>query len=92
MMLNLGASNLGPRPARINPLRKDIMTVADIEPEALLHARLIRYDPGAGIAWRRDWPVFEHVVCITPGHEAVELRRRSGTRFERCQMARAPRW
>jgi DNA oxidative demethylase len=38
-----------------------------LQPGELVQPLLIRYDPGAGIGWHRDRPVFEHVLGISLG-------------------------
>lgn len=81
-----------PFPAWLGPLRRRAASFAGLDPDALVQALLIRYDPGAGIGWHRDRPVFEHVVGISLGHEAVmRFRRRAGARFERRQIPLPPR-
>lgn len=63
-----------------------------LDPAALVQALVIRYDPGAGIGWHRDRPVFEHVVGISLGSAAtMRLRRRTGAGFERRAADLAPR-
>jgi alkylated DNA repair dioxygenase AlkB len=58
----------------------------------LVQALLIRYDPGAGIGWHRDRPVFEHVLGISLGAAAtLRLRRRSAGGFARAAASLAPR-
>jgi hypothetical protein len=49
------------------PLRKRAAQFACLEPNELVQALLIRYDPGAGIGWHRDRPVFERMV-LAPGN------------------------
>lgn len=81
-----------PLPAWLLPVRDRAAALAHLPAEALVHALLIRYDPGAGIGWHRDRPVFEHVVGVSLGAPAVmRLRRRQGSRFERKQLPLAPR-
>lgn len=59
---------------------------------ALVQALIIRYDPGAGIGWHKDRPVFEHVVGVSLGAPAMlRLRRRRDARFERASAPLAPR-
>src|SRR5690606_27681143 len=63
-----------------------------LQPDDLVQALLIRYDPGAGIGWHKDRPVFEHVVGISLRNAAMlRLRRRKGTGFERAKVELAPR-
>ena len=65
---------------------------AGLAPDLLAQALLIRYDPGAGIGWHRDRPVFEHVVGISLGSAAaMRLRRRVEDGFRRATLPLAPR-
>ncbi|MDE2410138.1 MAG: alpha-ketoglutarate-dependent dioxygenase AlkB [Sphingomonadales bacterium] len=58
----------------------------------LVHCLLTRYDPGAGIGWHRDRPVYEHVVGISLGAAAtLRLRRRHAGRWQRASLPLAPR-
>lgn len=58
----------------------------------LAQALLIRYDPGAGIGWHRDRPVFDHVVGISLGVSApLRFRRRKPDGFDRITVPLAPR-
>jgi DNA oxidative demethylase len=81
-----------PIPDWLLPVRAKAATFANLPPADLVHALLIRYDPGAGIGWHRDRPVFEHVVGISLGNRAtLRLRRRSGRGFERASAGLPPR-
>lgn len=65
---------------------------AGLQPGDLVQALLIRYDPGAGIGWHKDRPVFEHVVGISLGNAAtLRLRRRTAAGFERAKAQLPPR-
>ena len=65
---------------------------AGLQPGDLVQALLIRYDPGAGIGWHKDRPVFEHVVGISLGYAAtLRLRRRTAAGFERAKAELPPR-
>jgi alkylated DNA repair protein (DNA oxidative demethylase) len=58
----------------------------------LVQALLIRYDPGAGIGWHRDRPVFGHVIGISLGAPAtLRFRRRRAGGFDRASALLAPR-
>lgn len=75
------------------PLRERAAAFAGLDPDALVQALVTRYDPGAGIGWHRDRPVFEHVVGVSLGAPAVlRLRkRRADGKFERAEAALEPR-
>lgn len=75
-----------PMPEWLDDLRARAARLAGLHPDDLVPALLIRYDPGAGIGWHKDRPVFEHVVGISLGHEAtLRLRRRTALGFERAK-------
>jgi len=81
-----------PMPDWLDDVRSRAARFAGLDPDELVQALLIRYDPGAGIGWHKDRPVFEHVVGISLGHEAtLRLRRRSDRGFERAKAALSPR-
>lgn len=81
-----------PMPEWLLPLRARAAVFAGLAADDLLQALLIRYDPGAGIGWHRDRPVFEHVVGISLGAPAaMRLRRRKPDGFDRRSAALAPR-
>ena len=79
-------------PAFLLPVRDRAAAFAGLEPDALEQALLIRYDPGAGIGWHRDRPIFDHVIGISLGVPAVmRFRRRRDERFDRADALLAPR-
>jgi DNA oxidative demethylase len=74
------------------PLRAKAARFARLQPGELVQALLIRYDPGAGIGWHRDRPVFEHVLGISLGASAImRFRRRKPGGFDRASVPLAPR-
>lgn len=74
-----------PIPEWLIPLKARAARFAGLNPEDLIQALLIRYDPGAGIGWHKDRPVFEHVIGISLGGEAaMRFRRRTEKGFERA--------
>jgi DNA oxidative demethylase len=74
------------------PLRAKAARFAGLPPDELVQALLIRYDPGAGIGWHRDRPVFEHVLGISLGAPAtMRFRRRRRGGFDRASTLLAPR-
>ncbi|ACK49839.1 2OG-Fe(II) oxygenase [Methylocella silvestris BL2] len=81
-----------PIPEFLLPLRESAAGFAGLPTGALAQALLIRYDPGAGIGWHRDRPLFEHVIGISLGAPAVlRFRRRTAAGFDRANAPLAPR-
>ncbi len=81
-----------PIPDFLLPLRERAAGFAGLAAEDLVQALIIRYDPGAGIGWHRDRPVFEHVVGISlEAPTTLRLRRRTEMGFERAALPLAPR-
>jgi alkylated DNA repair dioxygenase AlkB len=81
-----------PLPDWLLALRARAAAFARLEPDLLVQALLIRYDPGAGIGWHRDRPVFEHVVGVSLGSAAtMRLRRLVAGGFRRATLPLAPR-
>ncbi len=60
-----------PMPDWLLAIRGSAARFAGLAPDDLVQALLIRYDPGAGIGWHRDRPIFEHVIGISLGVEAA---------------------
>ena len=56
-----------PMPDFLLALRARAAGFAGLDAAVLEQALLIRYDPGAGIGWHRDRPVFEHVIGVSLG-------------------------
>ncbi len=88
-----GSFALGePLPPFLLPLRKRAAKFAGLFETELGQALLTRYDPGAGIGWHRDRPVFEHVVGISLGSPApLAFRRRKEKGFDRAKITLKPR-
>jgi len=82
-----------PIPEWLLALRASAASFAGLEPSDLVQLLLTRYDPGAGIGWHRDRPLFEHVVGISLGHEARLRfrRRRPAGGFDRATLDLPPR-
>jgi len=81
-----------PMPEWLGMVKARAAGFAGLAADDLVQALLIRYDPGAGIGWHKDRPVFEHVVGISLGHEAtLRLRRRGAQGFERAKAGLSPR-
>jgi alkylated DNA repair dioxygenase AlkB len=65
------------------PVRQRAARFAGLRPSELVQALLIRYDPGAGIGWHRDRPLFEHVLGISLDAPAtMRFRRRKPAHFQ----------
>ena len=65
---------------------------AEVEPEALRHALVTEYAPGAGIGWHRDKPVFGDVLGVSLLAPArLRFRRKQGAGWERANVIAAPR-
>ena len=76
-----------PIPDWLLPVKARAARFARLNPDDLVQALVIRYDPGAGIGWHKDRPVFEHVAGISLGNPAtLRLRRRTATGFERAKV------
>jgi len=69
------------------PARALAAEFAGLRPEALEHALLIEYRPGAGIGWHRDRPQFGDVIGISLLAPCTfRLRRKQGTGWERSAL------
>ena len=81
-----------PLPDWLQPLRARAASFAGTAPEDLVHALIARYDPGAGIGWHRDRPVFETVVGVSLGApELLRFRQRRERGFSRVELPVEPR-
>ena len=82
-----------PIPGWLLPLRERAAALAGLPPAELIHVLLIRYDPGAGIGWHKDRPVFEQVVGFSLGAPTdMAFRQRTGSRqFRRVKLPLQPR-
>ena len=81
-----------PIPDWLLPIRERAARFAGLEPHALVQSLLIRYDPGTGIGWHRDQPVFEHVLGLSLGAPAaMRFRRRVPGGFDRRSVRLEPR-
>ena len=81
-----------PLPDFLSALRDRAAAFAGLAPDDLVQALIIRYDPGAGIGWHRDRPLFEHVLGISLAAPAtLRLRRRRPGGFDRAAVPLARR-
>lgn len=92
---DFGTGSFGPTdpiPDWLLPLRERASVFGRLAPDDLAQALVIRYDPGAGIGWHRDRPVFEHVIGVSLGIPAtMRFRRRRTDGFDRRFALLAPR-
>ncbi len=81
-----------PFPGWLQPLRARAAAFAGLDRDEIVHALLARYDPGAGIGWHRDRPVFDKVVGVSLGAPAVlRFRQRTDSGFQRVELPVEPR-
>jgi alkylated DNA repair dioxygenase AlkB len=81
-----------PIPDWLQRLRAKAATFANVAPTDFAHVLLVRYDPGAGIGWHRDRPLFETVVGVSLGSPAaLRFRRRRPGGFDRANVEVEPR-
>ena len=76
-----------PLPDFLLPLRARAAEFAGLMDQKLEQALVIRYDPGAGIGWHRDRPVFDRVVGVSLSSACVlRFRRRAAHTFQRYSL------
>ncbi|WP_448661428.1 alpha-ketoglutarate-dependent dioxygenase AlkB [Sphingomonas sp. CJ20] len=81
-----------PLPDWLLPLRERVAQSAGLPADGFVHALLTRYDPGAGIGWHRDRPVFDHIAGVSLGNPAsLRFRRRRERGFDRVAIPLPPR-
>lgn len=81
-----------PMPDWLSALRDDVARHAQIDADSLVQALIIRYDPGAGIGWHKDMPVFEDIFGLSLGNPAtLRFRRRREGGFDRFAHDVPPR-
>jgi alkylated DNA repair dioxygenase AlkB len=79
-------------PTFLRDLRQNAAKFAGLSPDALQHALVTEYAPGAAIGWHKDRPEFEDVIGISLGAPCVfRFRRKKGTRWERASIELKPR-
>ncbi len=87
-----GLAPAEPMPDWLLTVRARAAAFAGLEPDALEHALLIEYGPGAGLGWHRDRPVFGDVIGISLLSAApLRFRRKAGAKWERFTIAAEPR-
>jgi alkylated DNA repair dioxygenase AlkB len=79
-------------PEFLLPVRERAARFARLAPEALEHALVLEYTPGAAIGWHKDRPVFDDVIGISLLAPCTfRLRRKAGAKWERRSLVAAPR-
>ena len=87
-----GLGEAEPMPDWLEPIRARAERTAGIAPAGLEHALLVKYEPGAGLGWHRDRPVFGDVVGLSLLSPApLRFRRRAGTKWQRFTQIVEPR-
>ena len=87
-----GLTQTDPIPEFLQPARKLAARFAGLEPDALKHAHVIEYRPGAAIGWHKDRPDFDDVIgfsLLSPC--SFRLRRKAGSKWERRAFTAEPR-
>ena len=85
-------STAEPLASWLHDVRERAAALADLAADKLVQALLIRYDPGAGIGWHRDRPVYEHVIGISLGAPAtMRFRKKLIEKWQRVSVPLEPR-
>ena len=86
------ASDAHPIPEWLNPFKERAEAFAGMPSGSIVQVLVIRYDPGAGIGWHKDRPMFGRVVGISLGSEAtMRFRQRTDRGFDRVSLPLVPR-
>lgn len=81
-----------PIPEWLLAVRAKAADFAGLAPDDFVHVLLARYDPGAGIGWHRDRPVFGDVVGLSLLAPApLRFRRKAGSKWQRFTLTAEPR-
>ena len=87
-----GLQAVEPVPDWLLPCRDRAAAWAGLAADALQHALLTEYAPGAGIGWHRDRSVFGDVVGISLLAPArLRFRRKQGDKWQRAALIAEPR-
>jgi len=87
-----GLGKTGPIPEFLLPVRERAAAFACLPAEALEHALLIEYRPGAGIGWHKDRAQFGDVIGLSLLAPCTfRLRRKAGMKWERRSLVAEPR-
>ena len=73
------------------PLRDRAARFAGLDADALAHALVLEYPPGAAIGWHRDRPMFDDVIGVSFTSPCTfRFRRKSGQKWERRSLTAEP--
>ena len=87
-----GLKPAAPLPAWLRPLADRAAGFAGVPADAIAHALLTEYAPGAGIGWHRDRPQFEDVVGVSLLAPCrFRFRRKQDSGWRRAQLMVEPR-
>ena len=87
-----GLHEAAPMPDFLMQVRDKAAKLARLGADALQHALVIEYAPGAGIGWHKDRPVFGDVVGISLLAPArMRFRRKTSDKWERASLMAKPR-
>lgn len=87
-----GLQKIEPLPDFLLPLRVKAAQFAGLSPDAIEHALVTEYRPGAAIGWHRDRAVFADVIGISLAAPCTfRFRRKAGHKWERRSLRLAPR-
>ena len=79
-------------PEFLLPVRERAARFAGLAPEALEHALVLEYTPGAAIGWHKDRPAFDDVIGVSLlAPCSFRLRRKAGATWERRSLVAEPR-
>jgi alkylated DNA repair dioxygenase AlkB len=81
-----------PMPDWLLPLRDKVAGFIGQPVDRIRQVLVTEYEPGAGIGWHRDKPMFETIAGISLGSDCTfRLRRKMGARWERASVIAAAR-
>ena len=81
-----------PMPDYLAPLRDRAADFAGLPREEFTQVLVTEYEPGAGIGWHRDKPMFDEVVGVSLKSPCtLRFRRRTAEGFERISVMPQPR-
>jgi alkylated DNA repair dioxygenase AlkB len=87
-----GFQKIEPMPDFLLLLRDRAAAFAGLAPQALEHALLLEYPPGAAIGWHKDRPVFDDVIGVSLLSPCqFRFRRKAESKWERRSLTAEPR-